>query len=63
MNRILFDRTVSAQPQTFPFVTLPDPVVVPVPDRGENILSLLLTLVCEQNFSDFVIMYSGNSDN
>ena len=34
MNRILFDKTVTAQPGTFPFVTLPDPKVEKVPETG-----------------------------
>ena len=34
MNRILFDKTVTSQPGTFPFVTLPDPHIETVPQRG-----------------------------
>ena len=35
MNRILFDKTVTSQPGTFPFVTLPDPHTETVPWKGE----------------------------
>ncbi len=34
MNRILFDKTVTSQPGTFPFVTLPDPHVENIPEKG-----------------------------
>ena len=34
MNRILFDKTVSSSPATFPFVTLPEPEEVQVPRTG-----------------------------
>ncbi|XP_065895241.1 dynein axonemal heavy chain 1-like isoform X2 [Dysidea avara] len=33
-NRILFDKTVTAQPDLFPFVTLPDPEPEVVPETG-----------------------------
>ena len=36
MNRILFDKTVTSQPGTFPFVTLPDPHVEIVPETGKE---------------------------
>ena len=36
MNRVLFDKTVTSQPGTFPFVTLPDPHVEVVPKKGES---------------------------
>ena len=36
MNRIVFDQTVESNPATFPFVTLPDPVVVTVPEKGKH---------------------------
>ena len=35
MNHILFDKTVTSQPGTLPFVTLPDPHAEVVPQRGE----------------------------
>ena len=34
MNRILFDKTITSQPGTFPFVTLPDPHIETVPQSG-----------------------------
>ena len=34
-NRILFDKTVTAQPDLFPYVTLPDPEPVIVPQTGK----------------------------
>ena len=34
MNKILFDKTVTANPVTFPFVTLPEPDERPVPNTG-----------------------------
>ena len=34
MNKILFDKIVTINPVTFPFVTLPEPEVVQVPDKG-----------------------------
>ena len=40
MNRIVFDQTVQSNPATFPFVTLPDPVVVTVPEKGERLIIL-----------------------
>jgi len=36
MNRILFDKTVTSQPGTFPFVTLPDPHTETVPQKGKH---------------------------
>ena len=42
MNRILFDMTVSSQPETFPFVTLPEPEVTPVPCRGDTTYTYVL---------------------
>lgn len=44
MNRIVFDQTVQSNPATFPFVTLPDPVVVTVPEKGEllKVIQILL---------------------
>jgi len=33
-NRILFDKTVTSQPDLFPFVTLPDPEPELVPETG-----------------------------
>ena len=52
MNRILFDMTVSSQPETFPFVTLPEPEVTPVPCRGDNnIHSTLHICVCHSILS------------
>ena len=41
MNRILFDKTVTAQPGAFPFVTLPEPHVEAVPQTGEYICAAL----------------------
>ena len=41
MNKILFDKIVTANPVTFPFVTLPEPEVVAVPDKGMSIHTLL----------------------
>ncbi len=41
MNRILFDKTVTAQPGAFPFVTLPEPHVEVVPQTGEYICEAL----------------------
>lgn len=38
MNRILFDKTVTAQPGAFPFVTLPEPHTEVVPQTGECII-------------------------
>ena len=38
MNRILFDKTVSSQPETFPFVTLPEPEPTTVPSKGEYMM-------------------------
>ena len=34
MNRIIFDKTVAAQPSLFPTVLLPDPYVEIVPPSG-----------------------------
>lgn len=34
MNKILFDKTVKSNPATFPFVTLPEPEVEKVPEKG-----------------------------
>ena len=34
MNRIIFDKTVSDDPQTFAFVTVPDAPAEDVPSRG-----------------------------
>ena len=34
MNRIIFDKTVHDDPQTFAFVTLPEEKVEPVPEKG-----------------------------
>ena len=45
MNRILFDKTVSSQPGTYPFVTLPDPHVETVPKTGEPSYIIICTLV------------------
>jgi hypothetical protein len=39
MNRILFDKTVTAQPGAFPFVTLPEPHAEVIPQTGECILA------------------------
>jgi len=33
-NRILFDKTVTSQPDQFPFVTLPEPEPEVVPETG-----------------------------
>ena len=41
MNRILFDKTVTARPGAFPFVTLPEPHVEVVPQTGEYICETL----------------------
>ena len=35
-NRILFDKTVTAQPDLFSYVTLPDPETEIVPQTGED---------------------------
>ena len=34
-NKILFDKTVTAQPDVFPYVTLPDPEPEIVPQTGK----------------------------
>ena len=45
-NRILFDKTVTAQPELFPYVTLPDPEPEIVPNTGECIrFSMLMSYV------------------
>lgn len=34
MNKILFDKTVATNPVTFPFVTIPEQEITPVPYKG-----------------------------
>lgn len=36
MNRITFDRIISAKPETYPFVTLPQEEEEVIPDRGRQ---------------------------
>jgi hypothetical protein len=36
MNRIIFDKTVQEDAQTFAFVTIPEPVQSVVPLKGQN---------------------------
>ena len=40
MNRILFDKTVTAQPGAFPFVTLPEPHAEVVPQTGKCMVNM-----------------------
>lgn len=40
MNKIIFDKTVSNDSETFAFVQLPDPEEDPVPERGMVHLTL-----------------------
>ena len=44
MNRILFDKTVTAQPGAFPFVTLPEPHLEVVPQTGEYVCEALCAI-------------------
>ena len=46
MNRILFDKTVTTKPGTFPFVTLPDPHIETVPQRGGCIVLCVVIPGC-----------------
>ena len=46
MNRIIFDKTVSSKPQTFPFVTLPESEPVTVPSRGAVLCVCVCVCVC-----------------
>lgn len=51
MNRILFDKTVTSQPGTFPFVTLPDPHVEKVPERGMYFIKHWASNRCQHYFA------------
>ena len=43
MNRIIFDKTVLDDPETFAFVTLPDAIDDNAPEKGKTKMSLILT--------------------
>lgn len=45
MNRIIFDKTVSEDPVTFAFVTLPEKEVMQVPEKGNAGLNLVINIL------------------